>query len=136
VNVRSAAFRRKFVECPVERKIQTMDKLNEYHELLKRILTEQIELCRRQPVSDVDTFLVIDEEHRNYIWMNVGWQNGERVCGMTVYVRICDGKFWIEEDWTEDGIATDLVREGVSKEDIVLAFHDPETRKHTDFAAA
>ena len=28
---------------------------------------------------------------------------------MTVYVRIRDGKFWIEEDWTEDGIATDLV---------------------------
>lgn len=113
-----------------------MDKLSEHHELLKRILTEQVELCRRQPVSDVDTFLVIDEEHSNYIWMNVGWQNGERVCGMTVYVRICDGKFWIEEDWTEDGIATDLVREGVPKEDIVLAFHDPETRKHTDFAAA
>lgn len=65
-----------------------------------------------------------------------GWQNGERVCGMTVYVRFSDGKFWIEEDWTEDGIATDLVREGVPKEDIVLAFHDAKTRKHTDFAAA
>lgn len=113
-----------------------MGKLNEHHELLKRILTEQVELFRRQPLPDVDTFLVIDEEHRNYIWMNVGWQNGERVCGMTVYVRIRDGKFWIEEDWTEDGIATDLVREGVPKEDIVLAFHDAETRKHTDFAAA
>lgn len=48
-----------------------MDKLNEYHELLKRILTEQVELCRRQPVADVETFLVIDEEHRNYIWMNL-----------------------------------------------------------------
>jgi hypothetical protein len=55
---------------------------------------------------------------------------------MTIYVRIRNGKFWIEEDWTEDGIATDLVREGVPKEDIVLAFHDPETRKYTDFAAA
>src|SRR6185503_3832210 len=113
-----------------------MGKLNGHHELLKRILTEHVELCRRQPLPDVDTFLVIDEGHRNYIWMNVGWQNGERVCGMTVYVRIRDGKFWIEEDWTEDGIATDLVREGVPKEDIVLAFHDAETRKHTDFAAA
>jgi hypothetical protein len=44
---------------------------------------------------------------------------------MTVYVRIRDRKFWIEEDWTEDGIATDLVRAGVPKEDIVLAFHEP-----------
>ena len=68
--------------------------------------------------------------------MNVGWQNGERVARMTAYVRIRDGKFWVEEDWTQDGIATDLVREGVPKEDIVLAFHDPETRKETEFAAA
>jgi hypothetical protein len=68
--------------------------------------------------------------------MNLGWQNGERVSGMTAYVRIRDGKFWVEEDWTEDGIANDLVREGVPKEDIVLAFHDAETRKETEFAAA
>lgn len=113
-----------------------MDKITDYPKLLKRILTEYVELCNRRPNRDVETFLVIDEEHGDYIWMNVGWQNGERVCGMTVYVRIRNGKFWIEEDWTEDGIATDLVREGVPKEDIVLAFHDPETRKYTDFAAA
>jgi hypothetical protein len=45
---------------------------------------------------------------------------------LTVYVRIRDGKFWIEEDWTEEGIATKLVGAGVSKEDIVLAFYDPK----------
>jgi len=45
-------------------------------------------------------------------------------------------KFWIEEDWTEDGIAADLVRAGVPKEDIVLAFHEPGRRQYTDFAAA
>jgi XisI protein. len=50
---------------------------------------------------------------------------GDRITDITVYVRIRDGKFWIEEDWTEDGIATDLVRAGVPKEDIVLAFHEP-----------
>ncbi len=113
-----------------------MDKLTEYPKLLRRILTEYVELCNRRPDREVETFLVIDEERGDYIWMNLGWQNEERVCGMTVYVRIRNSKFWIEEDWTEDGIAMDLVREGVPKEDIVLAFHDPETRKYTDFAAA
>jgi len=113
-----------------------MDKLIEYPKLLKRILAEYVELCNRRPNREVETFLVIDPERQDYIWMNVGWQNGERVSGMTVYVRIRDGKFWVEEDWTEDGIATDLVREGVPKEDIVLAFHDLETRKETEFAAA
>jgi hypothetical protein len=45
------------------------------------------------------------------IWMNLSWQNGERVTGVAVYVRIRD-------------------------EDIVLAFHDPKMRKRTGFAAA
>ena len=68
--------------------------------------------------------------------MNLGWQKGDRITGITVYVQIRDRKFWIEEDWTEDGIATDLVRAGVPKEDIVLAFHEPGMRQYTDFAAA
>ncbi|NJL56809.1 XisI protein [bacterium] len=84
----------------------------------------------------IETFLILDEAKSHYIWMNLGWQNGERVTGMTVYVRIRDGKFWIEEDWTEDGIATDLVRAGVPREDIVLAFHEPKMRQYTDFAVA
>jgi hypothetical protein len=44
-------------------------------------------------------------------------------------------KIWIEKDTTEDGIATDLVREGVPPEDIVLAFQPPGMRQYTDFAA-
>lgn len=39
----------------------------------------------------------------------------------------------IKDGWT---IVADLLREGIPKEDIVLAFHDPETRKLTDFAVA
>jgi hypothetical protein len=55
---------------------------------------------------------------------------------MTVYVRLRDGKFWVEEDWTEEGIATALLTAGVPKEDIVLAFHEPKMRQYTDFAVA
>jgi hypothetical protein len=113
-----------------------MDKLIEYSNLIKRILTEYVELSNRHPNPDIETFLIVDEAKAHYIWMNLGWQNGERITGMTVYVRIRDGKFWIEEDWTEDGIATDLVSAGVPREDIVLAFHEPKMRQYTDFAVA
>ncbi len=113
-----------------------MDKLTKYRNLVKRILTEYVELSKSQLNAGVETILIIDDERGNYMWLKLGWENGKRVKHLTVYVRLRDGKVWIEEDLTEDGIATDLVREGVPKEDIVLAFHDPETRKHTDFAAA
>ncbi|AFY59916.1 XisI protein [Synechococcus sp. PCC 6312] len=113
-----------------------MDKLIEYPTLIKRILTEYVELSNRHPNPDIETFLIVDDAKAHYIWMNLGWQNGERVTGMTVYVRIRDGKFWIEEDWTEDGIANDLVLAGVPREDIVLAFHEPQMRQYTDFPVA
>ena len=46
---------------------------------------------------------------------------------------------WIYLDYGNDiesalGIANELLKEDVPKENIVLAFHDPETRKYTDFA--
>ena len=113
-----------------------MDKLSEYPKLIQRILNKYVELCNRRPNPNLETFLIINEQKQHYIWMNLGWNNGERIAGMTVYVRIRDGKFWIEEDWTEDGIANDLVRAGVPKEDIVLAFHEPTMRQYTDFTLA
>jgi hypothetical protein len=121
---------------PIEwcRKALPMDKLTEYPKLIKDILTEYVELCNRHPNPGIETFLIVDEAKAHYIWMNLGWQNSDRVTGMTVYVRIRDNKFWIEEDWTEDGIATDLIRAGVPKEDIVLAFHEPRMRQYTEFA--
>lgn len=48
------------------------------------------------------------------------------------FVNAKNEKIYLEEDWTEEGIATELLREGVPKEDIVLAFHEPKTRKVKD----
>ena len=113
-----------------------MDKLTDYSTIIKGILTEYVHLCNRRQNQDIETFLIVDELNGHYIWMNLGWQKGNRITGITVYVRLLDGKFWIEEDWTEDGIATDLVNAGVDKADIVLAFHVPKMRQYTDFATA
>jgi hypothetical protein len=113
-----------------------MDKLTEYPEIIKRILNEYVRLSNHRPNPNVEKFLIADDACGHYMWMKLGWENGKRIQHIAVYVRLHEGKFWIEEDWTEDGIATDLLHAGVPKEDIVLAFHDPETRKHTDFAAA
>lgn len=113
-----------------------MDKVSKYRQSLKQILTRYVELANRHPQPGVESVLVIDEERDNYIWANVGWARGERVDGITFFGRIRDGKIWIEEDWTEDGIATDLLEAGVPKENIVLAFHEPEMRQYTEFAVA
>jgi XisI protein len=59
-----------------------------------------------------------------------------RVHGCLIHVDIIDGKFWIQRDGTEQGIANELVHAGVPKDHIVLGFRSAELRKHTEFATA
>lgn len=47
-----------------------------------------------------------------------------------------DGKIWIQYDGTEIGIADELVKLGVPKENIVLAYHLPFMRQFDGFAVS
>ncbi len=113
-----------------------MDKLARYRQLIKRILSEKVAAYSRQPESGIEHFMVADEIRDHYFLFSLGWTEDRRIRNFTVYVRIINGKFYIEHDMTEDGIATELLEAGVPNQDIVLAFHAPELRELTEFAAA
>lgn len=113
-----------------------MDKLTKYREIIKGALTKYADLINRNPRPGKETEVVFDEERDHYMLVNTGWSDKERFRGTTVYVRIRNDKFWIEEDWLEYGIATDLLEAGVPNEDIVLGFQSPERRPYTEFAVA
>ncbi|MDM8527344.1 XisI protein [Anaerolineales bacterium HSG24] len=113
-----------------------MDKLVSYRTLIKKLLTKHAEQSNQAPSQELETELVFDEQHDHYMLFTLGWWTEGRVHGTTVHVRLRKGKFWIEEDWLEDGITTDLLEAGVPKEDIVLAFHSPKKRAWTEFAVA
>lgn len=111
-----------------------MDKLENYRNIIERILAEYAAIPFAY--GEINSEAVFDRAKDSYLLMTVGWENDRRVHSCLVHVDIIDGKFWIQRDGTEDGIATDLEREGVPKSDIVLAFHAPELRKHTEYAIA
>ncbi len=113
-----------------------MDKLTSYRQIIKDAIGEYVELDHRYPDPGVESYLVADEQGDNYLWVSLGWKNNRRVDGIHIFVRIRDGKFWIEADWTEEGIATLLLEAGVPNDDIVLAFQPPQMRQYTEFAAA
>jgi len=110
-----------------------MDKLTTYRSLIQRALTEYATLVNRQQKPGIETVCVFDEKRDHYLLLTVGWLEAQRVRNTTLYVRLRDEQFWVEEDWTEEGIAPELVRAGVPKEDIVLAFHAPYKRPYTGF---
>ncbi|NES80693.1 MAG: hypothetical protein F6K10_04420 [Moorea sp. SIO2B7] len=109
----------------------------------QQIVIEIKSFLSRSPMREFETALgqyliyqTFDNERDQYLWFQVGWTPEERIKGISVHIRLKNKKIYIEEDWTEEGIANKLLREGVPKEDIVLAFHDPETRKLTELAIA
>ncbi|CAN5730174.1 hypothetical protein BH24ACI1_BH24ACI1_07860 [soil metagenome] len=111
-----------------------MDKLENFRNVIERILTEYAAIPFAY--GEIDSEAVFDRAKDRYLLMTVGWKNERRVHSCLVHVDIIDGKFWIQRDGTEDGIAAELERAGISKGDIVLAFHEPEVRKFTEYAVA
>jgi hypothetical protein len=55
---------------------------------------------------------------------------------LVVHIDIIDGKLWIQRDGTEHGIAKELLRAGIPKDQIVLAFKRHEVRRLTEYAVA
>jgi len=68
--------------------------------------------------------------------VTICWQNDHRVHGITLHLRLHSGKIWIEQDWTESGIATELLKTGIPNDEIVLGFRNPKKRPLTEFAVA
>jgi hypothetical protein len=111
-------------------------KLKSYRMLTQQILQSYAEIANRSHKNGIESFTAFDEKQDHYLLHTIGWRNVERIWNTTAYVRIRGNKLWIEIDWTERGIATDLLAAGVPKEDIILAFHHPSVRPYTEFEVA
>ncbi len=109
-----------------------MEKLD-YQELVKRIIYKYV---NEQPKEDLEnTEIVFDTERDRYLLVYVGWNDEERVYGCPIHISIKDDKIWIQRDFTEEGIANQLVELGVPTTDIVLGFRSPYVRQFTGFAS-
>jgi hypothetical protein len=113
-----------------------MDNLEKYRQVVQKILANYQHWAIGANQSEVQQCVSFDEERDHYFWFHVGWNGKQRDFGVTVYLRIEQGKIWIEEDWTKQGIADELLEAGVPAEDIVLGFQHPSKRSLTEFAIA
>lgn len=102
-----------------------MEKIEQSRSIIHRLLEEYREFYQRNTRTDVDTEIVADDIHGQYMVMRVGWRGETRVRRPLFYLRLKENKIWIEEDWTKDGIVSELMAEGVCRDEIVLAFQTP-----------
>ena len=111
-----------------------MDELTHYRNTVRGL----IETYAGYPPArgDVQIEKIFDESNDHYDLIFSGWNGPYRIHGSVLHIDIRDGKIWIQHDGTEDGVAEELVKAGIPRDRIVLAFKPPSIRPHTGFAVA
>ncbi len=111
-----------------------MDKITKYRDCVKKLLTNYTS----DDISDnqVEVQLILDTERDHYQWMNVGWQELNRIYRCVMHFDIKDGKIWLQQNLTDLNPAEELVEMGIPREDIVLGLHAPYKRQYTDYGVA
>jgi hypothetical protein len=113
-----------------------MDQIKSYPTLIKNALRDYVHLVQRSPNLPYQVVTVFDDEHQQYIVRKVGWKDNKRILKTVLHVALQNGKIWIEEDLTEEGIATWFLEHGVPTSAIVLGFQPPIMRPYGEFAVA
>lgn len=109
-----------------------MDKIENFRRVIKQILDEHVRIP--YPYGELERLAIWDEEQDSYMLVDVGWERGRRIHQVVFHLRIREDKIWVEDDWTEYGVAQELVDAGVAKEEIVLGFQPVEKRPFTEYA--
>jgi hypothetical protein len=105
----------------------------DYPQIIKQVLHDYAEFYTQGGVS-VKT--IFDESQHSYMLLNIGWYDDKYIHNAPIHLEIINDKIWIQNDDTEEGVATDLLDAGVDKKQIVLGFKPPNVRPYTEFAAA
>ncbi len=113
-----------------------MEGINNYPNLIRQALTQYRELLTNNPKPSYEVIQSFDDENKQYIIRKLGWEKSSRIKQVVLHVALRNKKIWIEEDWTEDGVATYFLEHGVPNDDIVLGFQPPIMRPYTEFALA
>lgn len=111
-----------------------MDTIDTHRQIIQNVLTEYVRL--QYAYGEIQNETIFDRDADRYLVMSVGWQDVRRIHGCLIHVDIISDKVWIQRDGTEHGIANELVAAGIPKDRIVLGFHSPEVRQHTEYALA
>jgi XisI protein len=112
-----------------------MDKIEKYRNIIKS-LVKKYHTVDDPTFDEFETQMVLDDTHEHYFLMDVGWNKMQRIHGCIIHIDLKINKIWVQQDWTDAGVVDDLLKAGVPKEDIVLAFHAPYKRPYTGYAVS
>ena len=102
-----------------------MEKVEKYKKIARDIVEDLGK--RLHGNGDIETQVITDEDHGQYLVFNNGWRDGQhRIYGSIAHIEVKkDGKVWLHHDGTDLIIGQMLLDAGVPKKDLVIGFHAP-----------
>jgi hypothetical protein len=110
-----------------------MDTLTHYRDTIQKTIEGYYDLSQRNAKNPAE-YLIFDTKRDRYLWIRSGWNDEKYIQYVIMFLRLENGKIWVETDSTNFGIVDDLLTAGIPQQDIVLAFHHPQKRPFTEFA--
>ena len=112
-----------------------MDKRIKHINIVKELQNELIAYFPQN--SYIELMPIVDETRGQFLIYSDGWEKTMRDYACFFHVEVKgDGKIHLRHDGTDLEIAQRLLDKGISKTDIVLAFHAPYKREWSGFAVA
>jgi hypothetical protein len=120
----------------IKRNYCQMGSIKKYQKAILEILEE----FAATPFSNsptVEKQIIADLKRNRFQVIGFGWEKEDILAYSTfLHFEIKNGKIWIQQNWTEILVATELVERGISKSDIVLGFVPEYARDATGYAVA
>ncbi|MEM9217467.1 MAG: XisI protein [Cyanobacteria bacterium P01_F01_bin.150] len=113
----------------------TLNPVGQLSAVLHQILQEYCDILNRNTDKPTST-VIVNDDHTRYLVITEGWKEQTRVHTLIFDAELRNSKIWLHHDGLDHGITEDLHAAGVSKDQIVLAFHPPHIREHTGYAIA
>jgi hypothetical protein len=110
-----------------------MDRLNHHRQCIRDFLNRYSQFWQE---SGVENQIIFDTERDHYLLLKAGWNGDQRIYYPVLHFDIKDDKIWVQENTTDIEIDKDLEDMGISKKEIVVGFHHPLMREHSDYAIA
>jgi hypothetical protein len=98
-----------------------MDKTSKLKQAILNYLEDFAKGYQNEP-DQLETQLVSDTIRHHYQLLRVGWYNKKFVHFCIFHFDIKDKKIWVQVNETEELIVDELVKRGISPDDIVLGF--------------
>ncbi|MBW4619095.1 MAG: XisI protein [Cyanosarcina radialis HA8281-LM2] len=86
-----------------------MERVNSYRQIVRQLLTSQVNVDSGNSESEIECQLLFDSERDRYQLLEVGWEGLKRVYNCFIHIDIKDSKIWIQRNMTETDLAQELV---------------------------